>query len=148
MTKVELSYISNVTARKATFKKRKKGILKKVRELTILCGIQACLIVFNPFKSEVEVWPNPEGVRQVIKKYQNASVIDQTKNVNQESFIMQRITKARDQLKKLRQENREKELTIDMFKYMKEKNLPDKLNVEEVKEINELIEKKRKDIEK
>ncbi|XP_057425798.1 agamous-like MADS-box protein AGL80 [Lotus japonicus] len=146
--KVKLAYISDDTARKATFKKRKKGIIKKASELTILCGIPACAIISNPFDTQAEVWPNPEVAKQLIDRYQNASVIDESKNVNQESFIMQRIAKAKDHLKKLRKENREKELTIKMFKYTKEQNFPDNVTVEEVKEINELVVKKQNEIEK
>lgn len=113
--KVRLAYISDDTARKSTYKKRKKGIIKKVSELAILCGIPACAIISSPFDSKTEVWPDPEGVNKMIERYMNAAVLDQSKNVNQESFIMQRIVKAREQLKKQRQENREKERTLSLF---------------------------------
>ncbi|KAK7344309.1 hypothetical protein VNO77_13761 [Canavalia gladiata] len=145
--KVNLAYIADDAARKATFKKRKKGIIKKVSELTILCGIQACAIISNPFDSKTEVWPDPDGAKQVIERYQNASVIDESKNVNQESFIMQRIAKAQDQLKKQRQENREKEMTLSMLQYIHGEPLPDKLTVEELKDLDKLIEKNMKEIE-
>ncbi|TKY52357.1 Agamous MADS-box protein AGL80 [Spatholobus suberectus] len=143
--KVKLAYISDATARKSTYKKRKKGIIKKVSELTILCGIPACAIISSPFDSKPEVWPDLEGARQMIQRYLNASVLDQSKNVNQESFIMQRIAKARDQLKKQHQENREKEMTLSLFQYMEGKDLPD--TVEELKELDKLIEKNMKEIE-
>ncbi|RDY01926.1 MADS-box transcription factor PHERES 2, partial [Mucuna pruriens] len=143
--KVRLAFISNVTARKATYKKRKKGIMKKVSELTVLCGIPACAIISSPFDSKPEVWPNPEGVKQVIQKYLNASVLDENKNVNQESFIAQSIIKAQDQLKKQRRENHEKEMTLYMFQYMQGEDLPN--NVNELKELNNMIEKNMKEIE-
>ncbi|XP_061367250.1 agamous-like MADS-box protein AGL80 [Gastrolobium bilobum] len=145
--KVKLAFISDASARKATYKKRKKGIMKKVSELTILCGIQACAIITSPFDSKTEVWPDPEGAKQVIERYRNAAVVDGSKNVNQESFMMQRIAKAHDQLKKQRQENLEKEMTLAMFKYMESKTLPEDLTVEELKEMNRLIEKNMKEIE-
>ena len=145
--KVKLAYIRDDSARKATFKKRKKGILKKVSELTILCGIQACAIISNPFDdSQNEVWPDPEGAKQVIERYQS-SVIDESKNMNQESFMLQRIAKAKDQLKKLRKENHEKEMTLSMYEYMQSKELPENLTIADLKDLDKLIDQNMKDIE-
>jgi hypothetical protein len=67
--------------------------------------------------------------------------------VNQESFLLQRITKAREQLKKQKHDNREKELTIRMIGYMKNKQMPDDLSVSYLKEFNKLIEKNLKEID-
>jgi hypothetical protein len=145
--KVKLAFIVDDSARKATYKKRKNGIIKKVSELTILCGIPACAIISNPFDSKAEVWPNLAEAKQVIERYQNSSVIDGAKNVNQESFLLQRITKAREQLKKQKHDNREKELTIRMIGYMKNKQMPDDLSVSYLKEFNKLIEKNLKEID-
>jgi hypothetical protein len=40
--KVKFAFISNVLARKESYRKRKKGIIKKIREIKILCGIPTC----------------------------------------------------------------------------------------------------------
>ncbi|KAJ1392620.1 hypothetical protein SESBI_35707 [Sesbania bispinosa] len=144
--RVKLAYISNDSARKATYKKRKKGIIKKVSELTILCGIPACAIICSPFDSQIEVWPNQEGVEQVIERYKNTSMIDENKNVNQESFLMQSIAKAQDHLKKLHRDNHEKELTMAMFQHMQDENLPN-MSFEDANALNKLIEKNLNDIE-
>jgi len=144
---VKLAFISDDSARKATYKKRKKGIIKKVSELTILCGIPACAIISSPFDSKAEVWPDLEEAKQVIERYQNSSVKDETKNVNQESFLLQRITKAREHLQKQRHDNREKELNVLMIGYMKNKKLPDSLSVSDLKEFDKLIEKNMKEID-
>jgi hypothetical protein len=145
--KVKLAFISDDSTRKATYKKRKKGIIKKVSELSILCGIPACAIISNPFDSKTEVWPDLAGAKQIIERYQNSSVIDAAKNVNQKSFLLQRITKAREQLKKLKHDNREKEMTIRMIGYMKNKQLPNDLSVLDLKEFDKLIEKNLKEID-
>jgi len=67
------------------------------------------------------------------------------KNVNQETFLLQQITKAREQLKKLTQDNREKELKIRMIGYMQ--NMPDDLTVSDLKELDKIIEKNMKEID-
>ncbi|KAI4333301.1 hypothetical protein L6164_018131 [Bauhinia variegata] len=38
--KVKLQLIANESTRRAAFRKRKKGLLKKVDELTKLCGVE------------------------------------------------------------------------------------------------------------
>jgi ribosomal protein S15P/S13E len=145
--KLKLAFIVDDCIRKTTYKKRKKGIIKKVSELTILCDIPACAIISNPFDSKAEVWPNLAEAKQIVERYQNSSVIDGAKNVNQESFLLQRITKAREHLKKQKHDIREKELTIRMIGYMKNKQQPDDLSVLDLKEFDKLIEKNLKEID-
>ncbi|PQM37957.1 agamous-like MADS-box protein AGL80 isoform X1 [Prunus yedoensis var. nudiflora] len=114
--KVSLTYITNDSARKATFKKRKKGLMKKANELSTLCDIQACVIIYSQYESHPEVWPSPLGVQHIVSQFRSLPEMDQSKKmVNQETFLRQRIVKAKEQLKKLRKENREKEMSRVMF---------------------------------
>lgn len=114
--KVKLAFITNDSARKASFKKRKKGLLKKVSELSILCGIEACAIVYSPYDPEPDVWPNALGVQRVVSQFKRMPEMERSKKmVNQESFIRQRISKANGYLKKQNKENRQKELAEVMF---------------------------------
>ncbi|MBA0880711.1 hypothetical protein Goshw_025403 [Gossypium schwendimanii] len=53
--KVKLSYITNDSSRKANYKKRKKGLMRKMSELSTLCGIGACAIMYSPYESQTEV---------------------------------------------------------------------------------------------
>ncbi|CAN0925113.1 Agamous-like MADS-box protein AGL80 [Linum grandiflorum] len=92
MKKVKLVYITNDSSRKATFNKRKKGLMKKVSELSTLCGIQACAIVFSPYEEQPETWPPTMG------------------GVHQEKFLADRIKKTTEQLNKYDSDNREKEI--------------------------------------
>ncbi|CAL0299618.1 unnamed protein product [Lupinus luteus] len=144
---VKVAYINDINARKASFKKRKKCMFKKVNELTVLCGIQACAIIQNPFDSQIEVWPNPERANEVIERFQNISVIDESKNMNQESFFIQRISKAQVKLDFQRQENHEKEMNLAMFEFMQTKKFPESLTITDLKVMNYLIEKHVKEIE-
>ncbi|KAK3222411.1 hypothetical protein Dsin_009436 [Dipteronia sinensis] len=57
--KVKLWYMAKDSARKATFRKRKKGLWKKVSELSsTLCGIDVCAIVYNPYDNQPSRGPN------------------------------------------------------------------------------------------
>jgi len=46
--KIPIKKIVDVTARQVTFSKRKSGLLKKARELSLLCDAEIALIVFSP----------------------------------------------------------------------------------------------------
>lgn len=146
--KVKLALIPDDSARKASYNKRKKGLLKKVSELTILCDVPACAIISSPFDSRTEVWPHPEGANKIIERFQNSSVKDETRNVSHERFIMQTIAKARDKLRKLKYENHEQEW--DLFMLMKlqdNNNILDGLTTEEVKDLGKRADKKLKEVD-
>lgn len=122
--KVKLAFISNDSARKATFKKRKKGLMKKVSELSTLCGIDSCAIVYSPYESQPDVWPDARGAHRVLAQFKRMPEMEQSKKmVNQESFLRHRISKAADQLKKLHKDNREKEITHLMYQCLTGKPL-------------------------
>ncbi|CAA0840083.1 Agamous-like MADS-box protein AGL80 [Striga hermonthica] len=115
--KVKLAFISNDSSRKATFKKRKKGLMKKVSELSTLCGIEACAIVYSPYEAQPDVWPDGRGgAQRVLAHFKRMPEMEQSKKmVNQEMFLSQRGARAADHLKKLRKDNREKEMTRLMY---------------------------------
>ncbi|MBA0736285.1 hypothetical protein Gogos_009849 [Gossypium gossypioides] len=147
--KVKLAYITDDSARKATYKKRTKGLKKKLSELSSLCGIDACSIMFSPYESQPEVWPSPMGVQQVLSKFETIPEMEKNKNMlNQESFLSQKTTKAAEQLKKHCKENWEKEMTHVMFNTICGKGVVHGLNFEALSEINLLLDKKMSDIDK
>jgi hypothetical protein len=145
--KVKLAFISDNAARKASYNKRKKGLIKKVTELTTLCDIPACAIISSPFDSQTEVWPNPEEAKKVIERYQSYSLIDENKNVSHERYILQMIAKARDKLRKLKHDNREQELNLFMLRNLKNNNLYEDLTAEELKNLAKHVEKKLKEVD-
>uniref|UniRef100_A0AAU7LJC2 MADS15 n=1 Tax=Hippophae rhamnoides TaxID=193516 RepID=A0AAU7LJC2_9ROSA len=146
--KVKLEYITNDTARKSTFKKRKKGFLKKIDELKTLCDIDTCAIIYSPYDSQPEVFPSPMGAQRVITNFKRMPQMEQCKKmVNQEGFIKQRISKINDQVKKLIKDNREKEMTRVMFQSMIGMGLHG-LNMLDFNDLNWLISQNLKDIQK
>nr|XP_027089367.1 MADS-box protein SOC1-like [Coffea arabica] len=46
--KTQIKRIENSTSRQVTFSKRRKGLLKKAFELSVLCDAEVALIVFSP----------------------------------------------------------------------------------------------------
>ncbi|XP_023634257.1 agamous-like MADS-box protein AGL104 [Capsella rubella] len=69
MVKVKLAWVENNKARAIFFRRRSEGVLKKVKELTILCDILACLIIFSPNDAEPMVWPSVETARGLLDNF-------------------------------------------------------------------------------
>ncbi|KAI9118652.1 hypothetical protein K1719_010984 [Acacia pycnantha] len=145
--KVKLAFIANDSARKATYKKRKKGLIKKIDELTTLCGIEACAIVYSPYDSQPEVWPSPFGAQRVLSKFRRMPELEQSKKmVNQEGFLKQRILKAKEQLKKQRKDNREKEMTQVMYQYLSAGKVLHNMTMIDLNDLAWLVEQNLKDV--
>jgi len=45
--KIVIQRIDNCTSRQVTFSKRRKGLIKKAKELAILCDAQVGLVIFS-----------------------------------------------------------------------------------------------------
>ncbi|CAH1414662.1 unnamed protein product [Lactuca virosa] len=145
--KVKLAFITNDSARKATYKKRKKGLMKKVNELSTLCGIDACAIIYSPYEPQPEIWPNNIGVQHVIARFKRIPEMERSKNMlNQESFIRKQVTKTNEQLKKQMKENREKEMTEVMYQCLTGKGSIENLTLPDLKDLGELVDQTLKDI--
>ncbi|CAD5332761.1 unnamed protein product [Arabidopsis thaliana] len=69
MKKVKLSLIANERSRKTSFMKRKDGIFKKLHELSTLCGVQACALIYSPFIPVPESWPSREDTPNAINPH-------------------------------------------------------------------------------
>ncbi|KAL6964885.1 hypothetical protein U1Q18_035938 [Sarracenia purpurea var. burkii] len=115
--KVNLIYITNDSVRKSTFKKRKKGMMKKAHELSTLCDVEVCVIIFSTSDAEPEVWPSHLGAQRVIAKFRRMPELEQSKKmVNQETFARERLAKSEEQLRKQQKDNRHKEVADLMYR--------------------------------
>ncbi|MBA0794511.1 hypothetical protein Gohar_018834 [Gossypium harknessii] len=109
-------------------------------ELSTLCGINTCAIMYSPDESQLEVWPSPIGGQQVLSKFRMILEMEQRKNmVNQESFLSQRTVKVVEQLKKHCKDNQEKEMTLVMFNNICGKWVIHGFNFRDINDLNEKI---------
>ncbi|KAK9735497.1 hypothetical protein RND81_04G209300 [Saponaria officinalis] len=135
-SKVKLEFIVNDSARKATFKKRKKGLLKKIEELTTLCAVDACAIICSPYEDRPEVWPSPSGARRVLSRFANLPEEDQEKKMlDQESYLKQRVSKAKQMLEKIEKDVKEKQMVALLFDCLNGVKSFECLNLEETKDL-------------
>lgn len=145
--KVQLTFIANNSDRKASFIKRKKSLLKKTEEISTLCGVQACTIVYGPYEPVPDVWTSEAGVENVVERFRNTCEHNK-KMATQESFLSERIAKGREKVKKHARSNQEKEMTMFMYQCLNSgrvelhKNMvADDLNV-----LSSVIENRLRDI--
>ncbi|PIA60640.1 hypothetical protein AQUCO_00300272v1 [Aquilegia coerulea] len=144
--KVKLAWIVNDSSRRSSFKKRKHGLMKKVSELSTLCGVEACAVVYGPYNPQVpDVWPSPSDAHRVLTRFKSLPEMEQSKKmVNQEAFLKQRIGKVKEQLRKQQRENRDEEITQLMNRALIDETgriLKD-VQAEELKDLAWMIDKK------
>ncbi|XP_073136867.1 agamous-like MADS-box protein AGL80 [Henckelia pumila] len=115
--KIAVAYLNTESQRKASFKKRCKGFMKKVEELSTLCGVEACAVTYSEFQSQPAVWPSPAEARRVLERFMERPEMDKARFMqNQMSFTRQLIERARNKIRRLQRENKRKELAIFMFR--------------------------------
>ncbi|CAE5976862.1 unnamed protein product [Arabidopsis arenosa] len=121
--------------------------MKKVHELSTLCGITACTIIYSPYDTSPEVWPSNSGVQKVVSEFKTLPKMDQHKKmVDQEGFLKQRIAKGTDNLRRQRKDNRELEMSEVMFQCLIGNMEMIHLNLVDLNDLGYMIEQYLKDV--
>ncbi|KAL2339377.1 hypothetical protein Fmac_007317 [Flemingia macrophylla] len=71
--KIEIKRIENTTTRQVTFSKRRGGLFKKTKELSVLCDAQIGLIIFSSTGKLWDWCTEPFRMEQIIEKYQRST---------------------------------------------------------------------------
>ncbi|KAK8680019.1 hypothetical protein V6N13_108994 [Hibiscus sabdariffa] len=146
--KVELTWITNQSARRASLRKRRVGLLKKVVELTTLCGIKACLVMYSPGEQEPMAWPSPDEAKELIRKFHFIPELERLKKtMTMETYMAEQLSKVHSDLEKLNKKNKEAEARQFMLQLHHGKMLDD-FNVHELEELIWFEETRRTAIRK
>ncbi|XP_024178675.2 agamous-like MADS-box protein AGL11 [Rosa chinensis] len=109
-TKLPLELIKNEKSRNVTFRKRKKGLMKKTYELNKLCDVQCSVIIYENKNGQLvrpDTYPeNPEEVKQIIDRFVSKSA-KVRKVENLADFFSKQIMQVKKETAKLRQKNNE-----------------------------------------
>ncbi|CAD6335411.1 unnamed protein product [Miscanthus lutarioriparius] len=70
--KIEIKRIENATNRQVTYSKRRTGIMKKARELTVLCDAQVAIIMFSSTGKYHEFCSPGTDIKTIFDRYQQA----------------------------------------------------------------------------
>ncbi|OQU83806.1 hypothetical protein SORBI_3005G180400 [Sorghum bicolor] len=96
--KVNLQWISNDSTRRATYKRCSESLEKKASELTTLCGIKLCVVVYGQGEAQPKVWPSNEEAKDLLMKFnRRLDVSSLKKTKNQEEFLQSRSLKLHEQ---------------------------------------------------
>ncbi|KAG8047337.1 hypothetical protein GUJ93_ZPchr0008g12340 [Zizania palustris] len=105
--KIEIKRIDNSTSRQVTFSKRRSGLFKKARELSILCDAEVGLVVFSSSGRLYNFAST--SMKSVIERYNEANEDPHlTMNASSEAkFWQQEASSLRQQLHNLQQYHRQ-----------------------------------------
>ncbi|XP_057951182.1 uncharacterized protein LOC131145991 [Malania oleifera] len=146
--KVKLGWIVNDSARKASLKKRRASLLKKVRELSTLCGVNACIIIYSPDEVEPAVWPSPPEVQNMLLHFQSLPELERSKKMmDQESYIKDRVARVQAQLRKQQRKNKELE-TSQIMDQIFQGRMVESLSMREMDGVAWWVDEKKKEIRK
>nr|BAC80252.1 MADS-box transcription factor [Houttuynia cordata] len=68
--KIQIKRIENVNNRQVTYSKRKRGIIKKAQEISVLCDAHVSLVIFST-AGKMDVFCSPRAtVDQILSRYQ------------------------------------------------------------------------------
>ncbi|CAN0857498.1 Agamous-like MADS-box protein AGL36 [Linum grandiflorum] len=100
-TKVKLAFIENQAAKMTRLKNCPQSFIKKVEELSILCGVQAFAVVYHPEEPELVAWPTDKTeAQQVLMRYLTMSETKKSKNrLDHETYMKGVIGKMEHKLK-------------------------------------------------
>ncbi|KAK1296942.1 Agamous-like MADS-box protein AGL80 [Acorus calamus] len=117
-SKLKLQFIENKTSRKQTYKKRKKGLSKKVGEMSTLCDVQVCTIINSPDDPDnPAIWPSPSEAQALVERFE--ALPHHKKNImDQTAFLAAETKKQKRNLQKQNKENREIELKVLLGKIL------------------------------
>ncbi|XXG85268.1 hypothetical protein AAC387_Pa11g0377 [Persea americana] len=71
--KIEIKRIENLTNRQVTYSKRRGGILKKAKEITILCDAEVSLVIFSSTGKMSEYCSPSTTLVKILDRYQKGS---------------------------------------------------------------------------
>ncbi|CAL5001975.1 unnamed protein product [Urochloa decumbens] len=103
--KIEIKRIDNATSRQVTFSKRRSGLLKKAKELAILCDAEVGLIVFSSTGRLYDFAST--SMKSVIERYSEAKEDHHQTRSAEAKFWQREAGSLRQQLHNLQEHHRQ-----------------------------------------
>ncbi|KAL8150857.1 hypothetical protein V2J09_020665 [Rumex salicifolius] len=105
--KIEIQRIDNVASRQVTFSKRRKGLMKKAKELSILCDVDVGLIVLS-CTGKIHEFASNGNMKELLERYHNAEGNETLLNPTSEAMLWKlEAENLRQQLEELRGNHRQ-----------------------------------------
>ncbi|XP_045810022.1 agamous-like MADS-box protein AGL80 [Trifolium pratense] len=123
-------------------------LLKKVNELSTLCGVEACIIIYPENSAQPDIWPPGLRTRNVLGKFMSLPELERNKKMlDSEGFANQTLEKTQKILMKQIEKNQKKSgiFISDTYKNL-ECDTRD-LNINEANNWKGFIEKRLNEVE-
>uniref|UniRef100_A0A5B6YVG3 Putative MADS-box protein SOC1-like n=1 Tax=Davidia involucrata TaxID=16924 RepID=A0A5B6YVG3_DAVIN len=134
--KIQMKLIENVSSRQVTFTKRRNGLLKKARELSVLCDAEVALIIFSQKGRLYEF--SSSNMQKMIERYREFAKVEQTNNLEFHLYMQQ-----------LKNETTNMEKTIELLEVSTRRLLGQDLgscSVEQLHEIDSQLQQSLRNI--
>uniref|UniRef100_A0ACD5TXR2 Uncharacterized protein n=1 Tax=Avena sativa TaxID=4498 RepID=A0ACD5TXR2_AVESA len=118
--KVKLQYIKDLAMRSKSQKMRLANLMKKARELAVLCDVPVGVVVYVPGKDQPEeVWPSQEAATDVLVRY---GAVEEPKRLKYkldgDDFVRKTVVKSKANLYNAHRQNCEKEMNLLMVDFL------------------------------
>ncbi|CAN6358477.1 unnamed protein product [Urochloa humidicola] len=113
--KVKIQWIVQRGVRQATFRKRHTTLFDKARDLSILCGVPAAVVVYgnDGQAAEPKVWPAVEEVREILQRHRDLpDSLKEAHRLDNEGFMRRRTGKMRKKVDSCKAANRRLEVNL------------------------------------
>ncbi|PIA34028.1 hypothetical protein AQUCO_03900138v1 [Aquilegia coerulea] len=144
--KVKLAWMRDHVARKNSYRRRKNNLVKKVDELSKLCAVKACAIIYSPYDPIPSVWPSNDEAHRLFLQFLTLPDNMQTKKLfNLEFFLKEEIVKLEGKLERAEKSEHEEKM-IDLIMRSANGDVLRGLKHEDVQDMECYIEQRMKEI--
>ncbi|CAN6336252.1 unnamed protein product [Urochloa humidicola] len=111
--KVKIQWIMQKAVRQATFRKRHATLFDKARDLSVLCGVPAAVVVYGHGEAEPKVWPGVEEAREILQRHRDLpESLKEAHRLDNEGFMRRRAGKMRRKVESCRAAARRLEVNL------------------------------------
>ncbi|KAI3459808.1 hypothetical protein Pfo_016471 [Paulownia fortunei] len=113
--RVKLEKIPDERKRDAAFTKMVENLTQKANDLSILCGVDICIVIHKPTQNNAVLWPCPEIFGERLRKFMDFSELERSKKiVIHEKYLEQRLNYETEYVQKSHNKKDQKESQLLM----------------------------------
>ncbi|KAI8562877.1 hypothetical protein RHMOL_Rhmol03G0069500 [Rhododendron molle] len=145
--KITLTWIANDSSRKAALKKRRAGLFKKTKELSVLADVKSCAVVYSPEDVNPAFFPSYEAVKGMFGKFMSMPMVERSqKMLTHEGYLRQRVISEIEKRDREKRKNDKREAQEEMNKMFEGSDLRE-LDIGRLNKLSSLVVDKLKELE-
>ncbi|KAM3236287.1 hypothetical protein P3L10_016324 [Capsicum annuum] len=115
------------------------NLIKKAKELSILCNIVVALIIMCPREIVPIIWPNKIDFQNALTRFESCSEVERFKKLDEhERYLSRKVDEQKRRIKKIERKNKEKIMEIKSNQLFEIESKYDKLCAKEIKKMLKL----------